>query len=165
MERLMSIQAKSNVLNLQELQEQLDHIVFDHIDTAQNWEKAQGKIQPLYSQITAYFKGIVEQNNGVMPKENSYWMLFMHNASRLVYFDNLIKHNMNSPLDEAARHLITDGYITAAKILPNCQSEYNEEFFNEINKSLEQLTDGKVTVEKTPTSLPVCLQAFYQYIN
>lgn len=161
----MSIRVKNSVLDLQEVQEQLDHTVFDHIDTAQNWEKAQGNLQPLYSQTTAYFKEVVANNNGDMPKENSYWMLFMHTASRLVYFDNLTKHNISSPLDEASRHQIADGYVTAAKILPNCQSEYNEEFFDEINKSLQQLTEGKVAVEKVPTSLSGCLQAFYQYIN
>ncbi|KGR83451.1 hypothetical protein ACTHQ8_01400 [Lysinibacillus odysseyi] len=161
----MTSQAKTNVLNLEELQEQLNHVVFDHIDTALNWERAQSKLQPLYSQAVAYFKETVEQNDGAIPKENSHWMLFMHIASRLVYFENLIKQNMSASLDEASLDQITEGYVAAAKILPNCQSDYNEEYFNEINKSLQQLTEGKAAVEKVSAPLSECLQTFYRYIN
>ncbi len=161
----MSTRVKSHVLDLEELQEQLNHTVFDHIDTAQNWEKAQDRLQPLYSQAVAYLKENVEENNGAMPKENSHWMLFMHIASRLVYFDTLIKHNMIAPADEASRNRMAEGYITAAKTLPNRQTEYNEEYFSEINKSLEQLTAGEVTVENTAAPLSECLQTFYRYIN
>lgn len=161
----MSTRVKSDVLDLEELQEQLNHTVFDHIDTAQNWEKAQDRLLPLYSQAVAYLKENVEQNNGAMPKENSHWMLFMHIASRLVYFETLIKHNMSNPSDEASRNQIAEGYVTAAKTLPNCQTEYNEEYFSEINKSLEQLTAGEAAVEKSDTPLSECLQTFYRYIN
>ena len=161
----MTIQVKNNMLDLRELQERLDNAVFEHIDTAQNWNKAQAKLHPLYSQATEYFKGVVERNEGVMPKENSYWMLFMHTISRLLYFENLVKHNSSSALDEDAQQRIADGYITAAKILPNCQAEDNDEFFGEINKSLQQLTGGKMAVEKTTNPLSVCFQEFYRYLS
>lgn len=161
----MSIQVKNNMLDLTELQERLDNAVFDHIDTTQNWDKAQAKLHPLYSQVTEYFKGVVEQNEGLMPKENSYWMLFMHTVSRLMYFENLIQYNSISSMDEGTKHKIADGYITAANILPNFQSEDNDEFFGEIKKSLQQLTDGKMTVDKTDNSLSGCFQEFYRYLN
>ena len=161
----MVIQVKNNMLNLMELQERLDNAVFEHVDTAQNWNKAQAKLHPLYSQATEYFRDVVERNEGVMPKENSYWMLFMHTVSRLVYFENLIQHNSSPTLNEDARNRIADGYITAAKILPNCQSEDNDEFFGEINKSLQQLTDSKMTVEKADKPLSACFQEFYRYLN
>ena len=161
----MVIQVKNNMLNLMELQERLDNAVFEHVDTAQNWNKAQAKLHPLYSQATDYFRDVVERNEGVMPKENSYWMLFMHTVSRLVYFENLIQHNSSPTLNEDARNRIADGYITAAKILPNCQSEDNDEFFGEINKSLQQLTDSKMTVEKADKPLSACFQEFYRYLN
>ena len=161
----MVIQVKNNMLNLMELQERLDNAVFEHVDTAQNWNKAQAKLHPLYSQATDYFRDVVERNEGVMPKENSYWTLFMHTVSRLVYFENLIQHNSSPTLNEDARNRIADGYITAAKILPNCQSEDNDEFFGEINKSLQQLTDSKMTVEKADKPLSACFQEFYRYLN
>lgn len=161
----MVIQVKNNMLNLMELQERLDNAVFEHVDTAQNWNKAQAKLHPLYSQATEYFRDVVERNEGVMPKENSYWTLFMHTVSRLVYFENLIQHNSSPTLNEDARNRIADGYITAAKILPNCQSEDNDEFFGEINKSLQQLTDSKMTVEKADKPLSACFQEFYRYLN
>ncbi|MGM9950988.1 MAG: hypothetical protein ACI33P_12720 [Lysinibacillus sp.] len=161
----MTIQVKNNMLNLAELQERLDNAVFEHIDTAQNWHKAQAKLHPLYSQAAEYFKDVVERNGGGMPKENSYWMLFMHTVSRLVYFENLIKHSSSASLDENAKHRIADGYITAARILPNCHAEDNDEFFGEINKSLQQLTDGKMTVEKADNPLSVCFQVFYHHLS
>lgn len=161
----MSIRVKNNILNLAELQEKLDHTVFDHVDTTQNWGKAQEKLQPLYSEMTAYFKEAVNRNDGDMPKENSYWVLFMHTASRLVYFDNLVKHHISPAIDETSRRKIADGYVTAARILPHCQSEQNEEYFEEINKSLQQLTDGKMEVKKVQAPLSGCFQVFYEYIN
>lgn len=161
----MTIQIKNNMLNLAELQERLDNAVFEHVDTAQNWSKAQAKLQPLYKQAADYFKSVVERNEGAMPKENSYWTLFMHTVSRIVYFENLIKHNSSPALDEATQRRIADGYITAARILPNCKSEDNEEFFGEINKSLQQLTGGEMAIEKTANPLSACLQEFYRYLN
>ncbi|MFF5996890.1 hypothetical protein AAGS61_19440 [Lysinibacillus sp. KU-BSD001] len=162
---VMSIQVTNKILNLADLQEKLDRTVFDYVDTTQNWRKAQENLHMLYAQVREYFEVHVDSNGGAIPNSNPYWVLFMDISARLVYFNGLAKQHIVSDLDEATRSDIARAYAVAAKILPNKQFEENEELFEEINKSLQQISNGNYAVEKVSYPLTECLQNFYDYIK
>lgn len=161
----MNIQVKNNILNLVELQEKLNRVVFDYVDTTQKWEKAQENLQHLQSQIVVYFEQYISRHEGALPSNNPYWVLFLDLASRLVYFNNLVKQNLMSDLDEATRNEIATAYEIAAKIFPYKQSEENDEFLEEIEKSLQQITDSTRLVDKSSYPLSQCMENFRDYIK
>lgn len=162
---LMNIEVKNNILNLVELQEKLSRVVFDYVDTTQNWEKAQEHLQHLQSQMVVYFEQYISRNDDSLPSGNPYWVLFLDLASRLVYFNSLVKQNVVSDLDEATRNEVANAYEVAAKIFPYKQSEESDEFLMEIEKSLQQITDSTRLVDKSSYSLSKCIENFYDYIK
>ena len=161
----MKIQVKNNILNLAELQEKLNRVVFDYVDTTQKWEKAQENLQDLQSQMVVYFEQYVSRNDGALPSGNPYWVLFLDLASRLVYFNSLVKQNLVSDLDEATRNEIANAYEMAANIFPYKQSEENDEFLEEIEKSLQQITSNTRLVDKSSYPLSQCIENFHDYIK
>lgn len=161
----MNIQIKNNILNLAELQEKLNRVVFDYVDTTQKWEKAQENLQQLQSQMVAYFEQYISRNDGTLPSGNPYWVLFLDLASRLVYFNSLVKQSVVSELDETTRNEVANAYEMAAKIFPYKQSEENDEFLEEIEKSLQQMTDHTRLVDKSSYPLSQCMEAFHNYIK
>ena len=104
----MNIQVKNNILNLAELQEKLNRVVFDYVDTTQKWEKAQENLQHLQLQLVEYFEQYISRNDGALPSGNPYWVLFLDLASRLVYFNNLVKQNVVPELDETTRNEVAN---------------------------------------------------------
>ena len=161
----MNIQVKNNILNLAELQEKLNRVVFDYVDTTQKWEKAQENLQQLQSQMVEYFEQYISRNDGALPSSNPYWVLFLDLASRLVYFNSLVKQNVVSELDETTRNEVANAYEMAAKIFPYKQSEENDEFLEEIEKSLQQMTDHTRSVDKSSYPLSQCMETFHNYIK
>ena len=161
----MKIQVKNNILNLAELQEKLNRVVFDYVDTTQKWEKAQENLQDLQSQMVVYFEQYISRNEGALPSGNPYWVLFLDLASRLVYFNSLVKQNLVSDLDEATRNEIANAYEMAANIFPYKQSEENDEFLEEIEKSLRQITNSTRLVDKSSYPLSQCIENFHDYIK
>ena len=161
----MNIQVKNNILNLAELQEKLNRVVFDYVDTTQKWEKAQENLQQLQSQMIEYFEQYLSRNEGVLPSSNPYWVLFLDLASRLVYFNNLVKQNVVSDLDEKTRNEVANAYEMAAKIFPYKQSEENDEFLTEIEKSLQHITNHARSVDKSSYPLSQCMETFHNYIK
>ncbi|MGM9945364.1 MAG: hypothetical protein ACI33M_10500 [Lysinibacillus sp.] len=161
----MNIQVKNNILNLAELQEKLNRVVFDYVDTTQKWEKAQEHLQQLQSQMVVYFEQYISRNEGSLPSGNPYWVLFLDLASRLVYFNSLVKQNLMTDFDEAKRNEIANAYEMAAKIFPYKQSEENDEFLEEIEKSLRQITNSTRLIDKSSYPLSQCIESFHDYIK
>lgn len=161
----MNIQVKNNILNLAELQEKLNRVVFDYVDTTQKWDTAQENLQQLQSQMVVYFEQYVSRNEGTLPSGNPYWVLFLDLASRLIYFNNLVKQNLLSNIDEAMQNEIANAYEISAKIYPYKQSEEGDEFLDEIEKSLQQITDGTRLVDKSSYPLSKCIENFHDYIK
>ena len=161
----MNIQVKNNILNLAELQEKLNRVVFDYVDTTQKWEKAQENLQQLQSQMVVYFEQYISRNEGALPSGNPYWVLFLDLASRLIYFNNLVKQNLMSDLDEATQNEIANAYEISAKIYPYKKSEESDEFLDEIEKSLQQITNSTRLVDKSSYPLSQCIESFHEYLN
>lgn len=161
----MNIQVKNNILNLAELQEKLNRVVFDYVDTTQKWEKAQENLQHLQLQLVEYFEQYISRNDGALPSGNPYWVLFLDLASRLVYFNNLVKQNVVPELDETTRNEVANAYEMAAKIFPYKQSEEDDEFLGEVEKSLQQITNHTRSVDKSSYPLSQCMETFHNYIK
>ena len=161
----MNIQVKNNILNLAELQEKLNRVVFDYVDTTQKWDKAQENLQQLQSQMVVYFEQYVSRNEGALPSGNPYWVLFLDLASRLIYFNNLVKQNLLSNIDEATQNEIANAYEISAKIYPYKQSEESDEFLDEVEKSLQQITDSTRLIDKSAHPLSQCMEYFHDYIK
>ena len=153
------------MLNLVELQEKLNRVVFDYVDTTQKWEKAHEDLQHLQSQIIEHFDQYVRHNDGALPKGNSYWVLFLDLASRLVYFNNLVKQNIDGDLNEITRNEVAAAYEMAAKILPYKKSEESDELLEEIEKSLQQVTNSNRSIDKSSYPVGQCMEHFQQYIK
>ena len=115
--------------------------------------------------MVVHFEQYVSRNEGALPSGNSYWVLFLDLASRLVYFNSLVKQNLVSDLDEATRNEIANAYEMAANIFPYKQSEENDEFLEEIEKSLQQITDSTRLVDKNSHPLSQCIENFHDYIK
>lgn len=52
----MEIQVIRDHLDIVKLQEKMNAIVFDYLDTSNNYPKAMRGLNPLYSQVTTYYK-------------------------------------------------------------------------------------------------------------
>lgn len=158
----MQIQVTNNMLNIGILQEKLDRIVFESIDTTQNWEKALTGLEQLHTQVVDYFREIGSRSEEVLPKTNTYWLLFLNSAAKVVYFYHVAKQHITTAIDETMKQQLIANFIAASCILPNNLAEDNEELMNEIEKSIQQL-DPTVTLSRTANQLTDCLKAFEKY--
>lgn len=157
---MTNIELKNDLLNLPQLQLQVDTIVFDYIDSTQNWSKAYAQLEDLLQKVVQNFNGYIARNEGELPKASTYWILFMDIAAKLLYFTGLAKFHLIDAGDQEASVQVFELYKASAGCLPNALLEENEEFLSEIQKSMEQLTNQPteiVTSEKTVT----CIETFY----
>lgn len=158
-------QISQNYLNIVQLQEELDGILFNYIDTLQKWEKAFEELKRLLEEITTYFKNYVESKNGQLPENEMYWSLFMDIVSKIIYFKTVAYLNLVKDLDEEQKTLIKNAFHDAANCLPNVQGR-NKEFLQEIGQTYHQLFDDeefeRIYLEKNK-SLKECLEFFKGY--
>ena len=157
---MRNIELKNDLLNLPQLQLQVDTIVFDSIDSTQNWSKAYAQLEDLLQKVVHNFNGYVARNEGVLPKASTYWILYMDIAAKLVYFTGLAKFHLIDAGDQEASAQIYELFKTSAGCLPNASLEENEEFLSEIQKSMEQLTGQAVELVTTGES-NTCFETFY----
>lgn len=160
----MEIQVTNNILNLAALHEKLENTVFDHIDTSQNWQIAINNLSLLNKQLVEYFESVLERTKGRLPKSNPYWALFLDNAAKITFFYYFAKQHIEPELDEATKATILEGYVTAARLLPNNLSEENEELVGEIQKYAKQL-DPTITIPHEKNDMAGCIRAYHTYIQ
>ena len=65
----MEIQVIRDHLDIVKLQEKMNAIVFDYLDTSNNYPKAMRELNPLYIQVTTYYKEYVNQRAGNYRKQ------------------------------------------------------------------------------------------------
>lgn len=153
-----------------QLQEKVDEIIFDYIDTSKNWGKAYKGLNNLFQQTVRFYVEYVDKQNGSIPEGNVYWTLFAEIVARMVYFKSLAeKHLTDLQTDENVENII-EGYTVAAYCLPNVKATNVHELLNEISESYEeiQLEDGmkgkfiQMITEKSH-SIKENLITFYHY--
>ncbi|MGE7666588.1 GTPase [Ureibacillus composti] len=165
---VLTIEIKNNLLNVSQLQEKMDEVIFDNIDTSHNWKKAYHDLDVLFNQLVAYYKNYVEQNDGKLPKSNLYWALFMDVAARLMYFRALSKKNLVNLNDLSEKEIVLFLLKNAVNCLSNVQKR-NKELLEEISQTYEELDlmDGakgnfKKFYYSQDYQLDECLAAFYE---
>ncbi|MEK4628032.1 MAG: GTPase [Solibacillus sp.] len=157
----MNIELKNDLLNLPSLQQQVDTIVFDYIDTKPNWSKAFEQLDELLQKMAVTFNNYVERNEGELPKSSTYWVLFMDIASKLLYFTGLAHSNLINEKDEEAKAHIVNMYKLSAVCLPNPIREENEEVLSEIQKSIAYISAQEPVAElSTACSTDECIRKF-----
>ena len=157
----MEVSISNNVLNIATLQQKMETVVFDHIDSTQNWPVAYKKLDELFKQTVNYFNQYVANNGRQLPKTNTYWTLYLNIASQLVYFTALAKSNVEAGQYSEVKENIAKAYKVALDCLPASNSEENEQFLEEVIKSYTALTGEAIAVE--PRKTEQCIAAFSEF--
>ncbi|ATP41101.1 GTPase [Solibacillus sp. R5-41] len=159
----MNVEMKNELLNLPSLKFTIDEIVFDHIDTKPNWSKAYEMLDEILRKMANNYNVTIHRNNGEIPKSSTYWVLYMDVAAKLIYFTGLSQAHLIDEHDVEAKMQIIKLYQKSAACLPNASLEMNEEFVEELLKSIEQICpQNDVTSEITTNhSIEECLSEFY----
>ncbi|SOC02379.1 hypothetical protein SAMN05880501_10323 [Ureibacillus xyleni] len=126
-------------VNLLRLKESMDEIIFNNIDTSQNWEKAYSSLSELLDQFVEYYISATQVANGETPKVNTFWMMFLDIISKLIYFQSLSYYKMQSEKSAKVIEETKDLFTLAANCIPNVQKIVNAEFLNEIANSFEEI--------------------------
>lgn len=162
------LEIKNNLLNVTQLQEKADQIVFDYIDTSQNWGKAYKGLNNLFQQTILFYDKYVNTNG--IPKANVYWSLFLDVVGRLIYFKTLAeRHVTDLQTDEDVENII-EGYVVAANCLSNVNVNNEHELLDEICESFEEIRflDGekgkfKQSIVKKDGKLEDSLAVLFDY--
>lgn len=165
---MSKIQVNNNIMNLLQLQEEFDQILFDYIDTTPKWEIAFERLEELLREAIYYFTSHIE-NEGKLPEGNVYWALYMDTVARLMFFKTL--SYMNKTQDIVNKEEIIEAIHDAVRCLPNVEKR-NHEFLQEISSTYEKLElfNGKegeferYYIEKK-YSLEDCIKYFHEYCN
>ncbi|WP_155591719.1 hypothetical protein [Lysinibacillus cavernae] len=167
----MEIQVIRDHLDIVKLQEKMNAVVFDYLDTSNNYPKAMKELNPLYIQVTAYYKEYIENRSGELPSANTYWHLFIDCCAKLCYFlaaSTYFSSNALQKTPEEVEQLLK----IAAYSLPSIEQEENELLLTEI---LALLTEVLADEEKVTTirnevlaqkgDVKQCLQQFKLFVD
>jgi hypothetical protein len=167
----MEIQVIRDHLDIVKLQEKMNAIVFDYLDTSNNYPKAMRELNPLYIQVTTYYKEYVNQRAGELPKANTYWHLFIDCCAKLCYFlaaSTYYSSNALQETPEKVEHLLK----IAAYSLPSIEQEENELLLTDIFALLTEVLDDeeKATIIRNEVlsqkgDVKQCLQQFKLFVD
>lgn len=167
----MEIQVIRDHLDIVKLQEKMNAIVFDYLDTSNNYPKAMRELNPLYIQVTTYYKEYVNQRAGELPKANTYWHLFIDCCAKLCYFlaaSTYYSSNALQKTPEKVEHLLK----IAAYTLPSIEQEENEQLLEDIMALLtevledeEKATNIRNEVLSQKGEVKQCLQQFKLFVE
>lgn len=167
----MEIQVIRDHLDIVKLQEKMNAIVFDYLDTSNNYPKAMRELNPLYIQVTTYYKEYINQRAGELPKANTYWHLFIDCCAKLCYFlaaSTYYSSNALQETPEKVEHLLT----IAAYSLPSIEQEENEQLLEDIMALLtevledeEKVTNIRNEVLSQKGEVKQCLQQFKLFVD
>lgn len=167
----MEIQVIRDHLDIVKLQEKMNAIVFDYLDTSNNYPKAMRELNPLYIQVTTYYKEYVNQRAGELPKANTYWHLFIDCCAKLCYFLGASTYYSSNALQktpEKVEHLLK----IATYSLPSIEQEENEQLLEDIIALLtevledeEQATIIRNEVLSQKGEVKQCLQQFKLFVD
>jgi len=165
----MEIQVIRDHLDIVKLQEKMNAIVFDYLDTSNNYPKAMRELNPLYIQVITYYKEYVNQR--ALPKANTYWHLFIDCCAKLCYFlaaSTYYSSNALQKTPEKVEHLLK----IAAYSLPSIEQEENEQLLEDIIALLtevledeEQATIIRNEVLSQKGEVKQCLQQFKLFVD
>ena len=124
----MNLKFKLNELDIISMQEQVDEIVFNYIDTSVNYEQAYKQIAPKLDEAMQFVQRYLQANSLETPPSNTYWMLFAGLVSKLAYFKAYTMWKLQHGSQDEMNRL----FIASAYVLPNKETEANEEILEDI---------------------------------
>ena len=167
----MEIQVIREHVDIVRLQEKMNSIVFDCIDTSNNYRKAMRDLNQIYTQVTTFYKDFIDGRDGELPPANTYWYLFIDCSAKLCYFLATATYYASNELQKTPEK-IAKLLETAARILPNIEQEENEEFLTAVlSLHTEIIGDGSKTallqeeVLAQKGNVKNCLQQFKDFVD
>ncbi|MEK5332101.1 hypothetical protein [Lysinibacillus sp. FSL W8-0992] len=167
----MKIQVIREHLDIVKLQEKMNSIVFDYLDTSNNYTKATRALTPLYTQATTFYKEYLVARAGELPKANTYWHLFIDCSAKLCYFLAASIYYSSNELQktpEKVARLLT----TAARSLPSIEQEENEELlaaiialYGDVIENSDQVAALRDEVLAQKGDVKQCLQQFKLFVE
>lgn len=167
----MEMQVKREHLDIMKLQEKMDRIVFDYIDTSNNYRKAMRELNQLYTQVISFYKDFIDERADEIPPSNTYWFLFIDCSAKLCFFLASAIYYASNELQDTPK-TVEKLLETAALILPNIDQEDNEAFLTAIFELYKEivvdetktvrLRDGVLAQKGNVTQ---CLQQFKQFVQ
>ncbi|OCS88476.1 hypothetical protein [Caryophanon tenue] len=125
----MEMKTKNNRVDLMSVREFVDEIVFNHIDTSNNYEQAYKALAPKLDEGLAYLKKYMQENNGELPKSNTYWTLYATLISKISYFTAFSMWKLQKgTVDE-----INTLFLASVYVLPNKATAVNEEILEDVS--------------------------------
>ncbi|MEK4255223.1 hypothetical protein [Ureibacillus sp. FSL K6-2830] len=162
------IQIRNDILNLVQLQEELDGILFDYIDTSKKWDLAFEELKQLLDELVTYFKNYVRRKDGRLPESDMYWSLFIDIVSKIIYFNTIVYMNLVKEMTEEQKEQIKKSFHDAANCLPDVQGR-NLEFLQEMSETFNQLFHEEDEFERyyldKNNGLKDCIRFFNEFCN
>lgn len=125
----MNSTVKVKELDIISIQEQVDEIIFNHIDTAANYQEAYKVFAQKLDEMLQFLQRYLQANKLDVPPSNTYWTLFAGLASKLMYF----KAYTMWKLDHGKVEEMNELFIASACVLPNKETEAAEEILEDIS--------------------------------
>lgn len=167
----MEIQVIRDHLDIVKLQQKMNDIVFDYLDTSNNYPKAMRGLNPLYTQVTTYYKEYLDNRAGELPSANTYWHLFIDCCAKLCYFLAVSTYYSSNELQktpEKVEQLLT----IAAYSLPSIDQEENEQLlsaifalYSEVVKDEEKTVSLRNAVHEQKGAVKQCMQQFKLFVE
>ena len=167
----MEIQVIRDHLDIVKLQEKMNDIVFDYLDTSNNYPKAVRELNPLYTQVITFYKEYLDNRAGELPSANTYWHLYIDCCAKLCYFlaaSTYYSSNELQKTPEKVEQLLT----VAAYSLPSIDQEDNEqllsaifELYREVVGNEEQTASLRNAVLEQKGAVKQCLQQFKAFVD
>ena len=155
-EAMSEKKGRVQLINLAKQQFKLDRIVFENIDTGNNWGKAQKLLSELVQESEMFFKDYIGNNDGQLPEVNAYWALFMDLVSKMTYFAAYAEYQLNP------KPTIAEKYAAAASFLPNCELEGCIDFYEEICANYEAVMNEPLA--KTNFTIQQTIENYYHSV-
>lgn len=139
---------KGKNLNLLQLQNEMNEIVFNYIDTTQKWEKAYTHLDDLLNVAIEHFQSHIKKELKHKLTSDTYSVLFLNIVARTIYFLTIAYKEMKKNNSELYKDNALSLLLHSVKCLPNTKNEENKQFLNEIKELAEQLGGNVEEVEK-----------------
>lgn len=142
---------KGDLLDVMSLQEQIDHIVFDYMDTSVRHEIAHEQLNELFAEVQQYFTNYVKKNNGVLPDASTYWHMFVSCVSQLSYFLSITTFTISQQATDKMQALQYAQLAVAT--LPQMKSEDDELLVNEMQEQYTALIEDETKMREVVDAL------------
>lgn len=159
---MLKIFQDKQYLKVSEIEDHLNQVIFECIDTSEKWERVEKELAEIEREMEQFYVKIIDENSGEVPKENSFWHLFLGVVSKVLYFKSLAMASLNEGNEKLAPKLKM-AMVTAIETLPNKQTEENEEFLNEISNTIRRLFSEEVEIK--PTTIKDSLASYKNYLE